>query len=180
MPASAAAQGFDAERFVPAAGAASELSVESPVVPYHLGLGLGLFFNFADNPVVEVDTGTGEELSKPLDHSLSADLIASIGLWDFFELGLHLPVHLIQDGDDYAVGGATLRGAAGIGDLRVVPKFTLWAPGDFDNHLVAANRSAFKITRLWPLTLETETDGKEQQRVHNPPFSVGHHGASPS
>ena len=36
-------RGFDGERLAPAAGAAGGVFVERPIVPFHLGYGLGLF-----------------------------------------------------------------------------------------------------------------------------------------
>ncbi|HET6610980.1 MAG TPA: transporter, partial [Kofleriaceae bacterium] len=124
----ARAQGFDAERFTPAAGAESDLAVESPVTPLHLGVGLGLFLNYADDPLVVTDTATGDVVSRPIDSALTADLIASIGLFDRFELGAQIPVHIIYDGDSTASEGA--------GDLHLVPKLTLLGAGDVDSHFV--------------------------------------------
>jgi OmpA-OmpF porin, OOP family len=134
-PGGARADGFDAERFVPSAGAAGGFVVEHPVVPFHFGLGLGLFLNFADDPVVERDTGTGEILARPVDTSLSADLLASLGLFGFAELAIHLPVHLIYDGDEGAMaGGSALSARGGVGDLRLVPKVRLWSAGTEERH----------------------------------------------
>jgi outer membrane protein OmpA-like peptidoglycan-associated protein len=130
----AAAQGFDAERFVPAVGGESQFTVEHPATLFHLGYALGLFVDLADDPVIERDTATGEIVSRPLDLSLSTNLVASLGLFDRAELGLHLPVHLIYSGDDFAGGGVNLSASGGLGDLRFVPKLTLWGGGDAEQH----------------------------------------------
>src|SRR5215212_4626879 len=99
VPAARAQQaGFDGERLAPAAGAAGGVFVERPVVPFHLGYGLGLFLHFADDAVVVRDAA-GAMTGKPLDGAFSGDLLGSIGLFDFFELAVHLPVRLYYQGD---------------------------------------------------------------------------------
>jgi outer membrane protein OmpA-like peptidoglycan-associated protein len=130
----ASADGFDAERFVPAAGAEGDFTAEHPAVPFHLGFGLGLFVDFADDPVVERDLDSGDIVSRPLDHSLSANLLGSIGLFDWAELGLHLPLHLIYSGDDFVDGATALSANGGAGDLRMVPKISVWGGGDAERH----------------------------------------------
>ncbi len=127
----AAAQGLDAERFTPAVGAEGGFVNEHPAVPFHLGWSLGLFFNFADDQVVERNDA-GDTLSKPVDTALSADLVGSLGLAGWFEVGLGLPIHMIYDGDPY--GG--LAAGAGLGDLRLVPKFALLRTGSLDQHIL--------------------------------------------
>src|SRR5947209_155943 len=84
--------GFEGERLAPAAGAAGGVFVERPVVPFHLGYGFGLFLHFADDAVVVRDAAGGATLGTPLDGAASADLLASLGLFDFLELAVHLPV----------------------------------------------------------------------------------------
>src|SRR5262245_38571470 len=122
--ATAAADGLDAERFVPATGAEGTFVPDHPAVPFHLGWGLGLFLNFADDQVVQRD-GTGNELSKPVDTAFTADLLGSIGLFGFSEIGLGLPIHIVWDGDPYGMYAAT----RGVGDLRLVPKFAILRRG---------------------------------------------------
>jgi hypothetical protein len=127
-PAARAQQsGFDGERLAPAAGAAGGVFVERPVVPFHLGYGLGLFLHFADDAVVVRDAATGATIGKPLDGAVSTDLLGSIGLFDHFELALHLPLRLYYHGDGSA---APLLASRGIGDLRVVPKVSFFRRGD--------------------------------------------------
>ena len=130
LTATAWGQGLDGERFAPATGAAGGLLLERPVVPAHLGYGLGLFLNFADDAVVARDQASGETVGTPLDHGLSADLLASLGLFAYFELALHLPVRLLWAGDATTVGGSALEAAPGLGDLRLVPKVAFGWMGD--------------------------------------------------
>jgi outer membrane protein OmpA-like peptidoglycan-associated protein len=133
----AAAEGLDGERFVPATGAAGGFSTEHPHVPHHLGWSIGLFLNFADDPIVEKTT-TGDDLTKVVDTAFTGDLTASIGFFRRLELGLHLPVHIIYSGDPYISGGTTLEPNGGVGDLRLVPKLQILSSGDLDQHFLLA------------------------------------------
>lgn len=73
------AESLDAERFTPATGAEKGFAIEHPSVPFHLGWGLGLFFDLADDPVVEADED-GDVLRRPLDTAASLDLLGALGL----------------------------------------------------------------------------------------------------
>jgi outer membrane protein OmpA-like peptidoglycan-associated protein len=136
VPLAAGADGFDAERFTPAAGAAGAFTAEPPVVPFHLGWSVGLYLNLADDPVIVRDQASEEITARPVDTSLGADLLASLGLWRRFELALHLPLRLVLDGDsDVRTPSTTLSAGAGLGDLRLVPRVVLWGAGDASKHL---------------------------------------------
>lgn len=132
---SAAAEGLDAERFVPAVSAEGGFVQEHPMVPYHLGWGVGMFLNFADDPVVVKDSD-GNDLSKVVDTAVSADVLASIGLWRRLELGVHIPVHLVYSGDPYNAGGTTLDASGGLGDIRFVPKVQILSTGTLEKHFL--------------------------------------------
>jgi outer membrane protein OmpA-like peptidoglycan-associated protein len=119
--------GFDGERLAPATGAAGYVFVEQPVVPFHLGYGLGLFLHFADDAVVVRDAATGAVVGTPLERAASLDLLASIGLFNRLELGFGLPVRLSYAGDGSA---APLVASRGIGDLRVAPKLMIAKGGN--------------------------------------------------
>src|SRR5215211_609085 len=124
--ASASAQGLDGQRYDPPAGAAGGLAVERPVVPRHLGFGLGLVGNYSYEAVVWRDSGGSTVYGKPLEHALTLDLLASIGLGNVFELAVDLPLHAIYQGDSSLQSAAA---APGIGDLRVVPKLAFTSRG---------------------------------------------------
>lgn len=141
------AEGFDAERFQPAAGAAGGFMVERPIVPLHLGFGFGLMMNYALNSVVLRDEGNDQIVSRPLQHSFSFDLLASVGLFDFLEIAADLPIHALYTGDDTSVGGETFSASGGVGDLRLVPKAAWWLGG-----WPAIN---FYIGGVMPITLPT-------------------------
>jgi outer membrane protein OmpA-like peptidoglycan-associated protein len=119
----AAADGFNGQRFSPAAGAAGGFWLERPLIQPHLGWSLGMFLHYADDPVV-LDSDTGV-VARPLERALTLDLIASLGLFEFAELAVHLPVHVVYTGDTTLVGGNVLAASEGIGDLRITPKMRL-------------------------------------------------------
>ena len=54
---------------------------------------------------------------------VTADLVASIGLFGWSEIGIGLPIHMVYSGDTFTSGNALLDANAGVGDLRLVPKF---------------------------------------------------------
>jgi outer membrane protein OmpA-like peptidoglycan-associated protein len=145
----ARAQGLDGERFAPAAGAAGGFAVERPAVPGHLGYGLGLFLHLADDALVVRDRPTGEPRSQLLDTAFSLDLIGSIGLFDRFELGVHLPLRLVYDGEADTIDGGALAAASGLGDVRLVPKLILLHDGD--------ESSGFLLGLAAPVSLPTGT-----------------------
>lgn len=129
------ADGLDGERFVPSVGAEGTFVNEHPAVPSHLGWSLGLFLSFADDQIV-LRAPSGDVASHPLHTGLTSDLTASLGLFGWAELGVGLPLHLIYDGDAYVAGTARLDAGAGIGDLRLVPKFALLRRGDVRRHVL--------------------------------------------
>lgn len=138
----AAAQGLDAERFVPAVGSEPGFVFEHPAVSRHLGWGLGLFVDLADDPVV-ARNGAGDVVARPLDTAATVDLVGAIGLFGWSEVGVHLPLQLVYDGDGDAA-------SAGLGDLRLVPKVALLRSGGADRHVL--------LGLALPLSLPTGDD----------------------
>ena len=133
--AAARADGLDGERFVPSVGAEGTFVVEHPSVPSPWGWSLGLFLNYADDQIVLRDAA-GNVASHPLHTGLTTDLTGSIGLFGWAELGIGLPLHLIYEGDAFTAGGSRLDANAGIGDLRLVPKFALLRRGTLRRHVL--------------------------------------------
>jgi outer membrane protein OmpA-like peptidoglycan-associated protein len=139
------ADGLDGERFAPAVGAEGGFVNEHPTVPFHLGWSIGMFVNVADDPVVQVDAN-GKILGKPVDTAGTADVVASLGLWNRVELGIGLPVHVVYDGDPYGA----LKADAGVGDLRFVPKIAIIRTGSLENH--------FELGIALPVSFPTGND----------------------
>ena len=87
---------------------------------------MGLVGHYASDAVVLRDQATGAIVAHPLQHALTLDVLASIGLGEVFELALALPLHVVYQGDAPAAGGVASRG---VGDLRLVPKLAFTSPG---------------------------------------------------
>ena len=120
-PGRARADGFDGQRFHPAAGAAGGLFVERALVPQNLGFGFGLFLNYGYAPVLDRDRATGANIFV-LQHAMTGDLLASIGLGNIFELAVDIPVDLAWIGVTDVFDGQRLSTNTGMGDIRLVPK----------------------------------------------------------
>jgi len=142
------ADGFDGQRFVPAAGAAGGLIVERPIVPQHLGFGVGLYLNYGYDAVVDRDRPAGVT-RHVLRHEFSLDLIGSIGLGNIFELAAALPIDAVYLGDVTTIDGQRLAAGAGVGDLRLVPKLA-WQFGK--------TRLNYGIGFMLPITFPTGDD----------------------
>lgn len=130
----ARAQGFDGQRYVPPAGAAGGLLVERAVIPNGTTGSGALFLNFADDPVVVSEVSSGEILYRPIHGALAVDVMGSFAVGGRFEIAAHLPVLAVVDGDPLG----TFVAAPGLGDLRVVPKFTFLGGPDEEGFRLGA------------------------------------------
>ncbi len=89
----------------------------------------GLWAGAQDDPLVVVqDMGDGSErIGRLVDHRVGGSLVASIGVLDFLQAGVELPVIFSQDqslgSSPVGMGGDLSR--VGLGDIRIVPKLGL-------------------------------------------------------
>ena len=124
--------GVDSQYFEPGSGANDILGVRSSAVVPHLGGHAGLFVNLSQGSLRLRDVGTGARY-RLVDLKTGVDVVGSIGLLDWVEVGLSIPATLWQDGETSAVyvldTGSGVEGA-GMGDLCVTPKVRLLG-GDF-------------------------------------------------
>lgn len=82
----------------------------------------GLYFNYAHNALRLKQPGSKTPLSG-VEHSVYADLFASISLYEYVELSVVLPVALYQStGVDVDPLKTFLKGETGLGDLRILLK----------------------------------------------------------
>ncbi len=114
------------QQFAPAPGGDTNyVTVQGSSVLPHLMPSFGLYLNYAYEPLILTRLSTGEEV-KLLEHQLQADLLAALGLFDFAELGVAMPLTLWQSAGDNGdtLGVRDLDGFVA-GDLRLYPKFRL-------------------------------------------------------
>ncbi len=132
-PARAQAQSEPPSRFVPQRfEPAATRSAGYFALPGARSLGagfydLGVVLDHADDVLVVRDAASGERIGAIVGDQLRAHLIAAVGLTDWLDLGVGLPVYLGQSGDALAdVPGPSAGDAGvGVGDLRVVPRLRL-------------------------------------------------------
>jgi outer membrane protein OmpA-like peptidoglycan-associated protein len=128
----ARADGFDGQRFQPAAGAAGGLEVERAMVPRHLGFGFGFFLHYGYDAVVDRDRPAGVT-RHVLQHGLTLDFMGSLGLGNIFEIAFVLPVDAVWQGDTTDFQGAHLATGPGVGDVKLVPKMAWQFGGQYLN-----------------------------------------------
>jgi outer membrane protein OmpA-like peptidoglycan-associated protein len=124
----------DIERFRPAADTFGYGVVQSATTLDHLQLGVGLWGNYSDDPLVlvwegERVLGSDENGDGIIDNRAMADLQVGIGLSPYFSLTIDAPVVLWQQGFDPAsADNPNLNPelvASGISDIRVTPKIAM-------------------------------------------------------
>ncbi|HEY1098770.1 MAG TPA: OmpA family protein [Myxococcota bacterium] len=118
------------DRFRPTIDDKGLAVTEGGAIPGHLAWQAGLILNYGLNPLV-LRNDSGEVVSAIVAHRLVGDAQFTIGLFEYFSLGLDIPLTLAQIGGDVpaglegAVGVADGLATIGVGDIRVVPKIRL-------------------------------------------------------
>jgi outer membrane protein OmpA-like peptidoglycan-associated protein len=97
---------FSPQLFHPAPGPDEFITVEPAAPLHHLGLDLGVFFNYGRNvfTIYNYDPVKKEVTSLravPISSLLAADVWFGIGLWDRLQIAIALPMALYQTGDDF-------------------------------------------------------------------------------
>jgi outer membrane protein OmpA-like peptidoglycan-associated protein len=92
---------------------------------------VGFLTHLATNPLV-LTTALGDRVSSPVSSVVTLDVLGAIGVGDWFELGLDIPLIVSQSGDVVTeVANADVSDAGfGLGDIRVIPKVVLLGPDD--------------------------------------------------
>jgi outer membrane protein OmpA-like peptidoglycan-associated protein len=133
---------FDTNLFEPTASARAIFSIERAQIPSHLTFTAGLWASYANSPfVARIRNGTNVRTVPIVSNDLRAELHASLGLFQFIELTVAMPVALttharaIADGqgglvaDFRADGGANsttaLATSIRAGDLRAAVKIPI-------------------------------------------------------
>jgi outer membrane protein OmpA-like peptidoglycan-associated protein len=129
---------FSPQLFHPAPGPDQFISVEPARPLRHKAWGVGLFFNYARNTlaILEFNDATNRTAGSRADllaHALSLDLWAAVGIVNWLQLAVTLPMTLYQTGSDFVSenprpGGTQVPAADGfaLGDPRLHIKVKLY------------------------------------------------------
>ncbi len=124
---------FQVEQFEPLPAPQTNLGNLAGSAPLgHLAPSFGLTLHLVDDPI-EVRTN-GDTTTKLVDDQLKAELLAAAGLFGWADVGVAIPVVLLQSADDLtAFGNPDGVRSFGIADIRVVPRVRMikpeWAGG---------------------------------------------------
>ncbi|MEO1271198.1 MAG: transporter, partial [Myxococcota bacterium] len=112
---------LDIQNFQPVNGPFGIFSVDSSTSSNHLQFSGGFVLNFASEPLTLVPDDPSLSSEPIVEDQLVGDVVAALGLYDIVEVGLALPIYLVNNA---AVGTENLDGAT-LGDLRLRPKLTV-------------------------------------------------------
>ncbi|WNG51175.1 outer membrane exchange protein TraB [Archangium minus] len=117
---------FDVQAFRPL-GAAQDLVGVGQTRPIsHLSVSGGAYLNFALDPLVLVAAGTNSKSLSIVGNRLQLDIMASVGLLDWIELGLDMPLVMFQSSDNLeAIGTEGFIQSFTPGDLRLTTKVSI-------------------------------------------------------
>jgi outer membrane protein OmpA-like peptidoglycan-associated protein len=117
---------FDVQAFRPL-GAPQDLVVVGQSRPLsHLSISGGAFLNFSLDPLVLVAAGTKAKALSVVGSRLQLDVMASVGLLDWVELGVDMPLVLAQGSDNLeAIGTEGYIQSFVPGDLRLTAKVAI-------------------------------------------------------
>lgn len=131
-----AAQGFDAQSYRPLPSQGLNYGATASALTLgHLEWEAGGVLNYAHGGLAQRDA-SGDIVHRPIQSMLTLDALGSIGLLGELEIGLHLPIHLVTNGDDAPAGTDFLEvdGGTGLGDLRLLPKYRFFSTARGDSN----------------------------------------------
>ena len=120
--------------FRPAAHEKDLFTVFGTRIPDHLRWTASAMLNFGKNPLVFVDQSTGtNRRDEVIRNRLTLDLMGTIALYDWVDVGLAIPVHLLNSGQagGFAAPSQPVPSFA-LGDLRLTPKLKILNRKDDD------------------------------------------------
>jgi len=115
--------------FKPTANASHYFTTESAFVLPHLSPSFGLALSYAHRPLELYLSQANTSVNKVIRHQIIADFTMGLGLMNRFELGLGLPMALLQTSEDIV----SFRGTddadlgSGLGDIRFLPKARIYS-----------------------------------------------------
>jgi outer membrane protein OmpA-like peptidoglycan-associated protein len=126
---SALSSGYPVERFRLTPDRSAVLDVEFGRVVNHLDFDIGLYVGGANDPLVFNRTSSKERVGTIITDRIGGSLVGAIGLFDWVQLGVEIPVILFQAGQrdikDITLQSLPQLATTGLGDIRFVPKIRI-------------------------------------------------------
>ncbi len=145
----AGAQSSRADALLPGYGPFDVVGVRAGRVLPHLGVHAGVALGYVNDSVV--GTGAGGKDVRLVHHRASAFLVGGVGLFDWVDVGLIVPVVLESRSQSFPEGGG---GQAGLGSAHLVTRLGLVGRG---------RDSGFGLALVVDLGLPTHSDGLPRQ-----------------
>ncbi len=95
----ARADGLALNRFDPAPVGDRMFGVQSPFAAGHITPHVGLYLDYAHNPLVLRTTDTNDNIASVVNNQLFLHLNGSFSLWNRLNINVDVPVALFQSGD---------------------------------------------------------------------------------
>ncbi|MBM7113086.1 outer membrane exchange protein TraB [Archangium primigenium] len=115
--------GFDVQAFRPLGAPQDLVGVGQSRPLSHLSISGGAYLNFSLNPLVLVVSGTDAKALGVVNNRLQLDVMASVGLFDWLEFGIDMPLVLLQNSDNLeAIGTEGFIRSFTPADLRLMVK----------------------------------------------------------
>lgn len=118
----------DPENYKPSPFANDSMSLIGADLMEHLSFGLGLFLDYERNPLTIRDTAADAAIRTVVGDHLTGDITASLGLFEWVDIGLAVPVVLFQDGKGWS--GDDKLPPATLGDIRFAPRVRIYRTED--------------------------------------------------
>jgi outer membrane protein OmpA-like peptidoglycan-associated protein len=138
---------INADFFRPSVHPGDILGIQTATQPKSLDWGAGAWFTFNAKTLRLVGDSSGQDY-QILSQQLITDIYGHIGLFDFLDIGLDIPVALMSKGDAPSAGSSLTKvGGAALGDLRLGLKGTF----------LGGNGKGFGLALAEDLTFPTAT-----------------------
>ncbi|MDH5675667.1 MAG: OmpA family protein [Myxococcales bacterium] len=124
--------GFPVDNFKPAASARGFWVTENGTLLGHLHPSVNLYAHYASRPLQLINTDTGDRQQELIKDRLNLDLLMAMGFFDILELGVAVPVTVLQDTGSLRLLDRPVGDDAGAGlrDIRIIPKIQVAAATD--------------------------------------------------
>ncbi len=144
--------GLDTERFKPSTDSQGVILTEGGQGEKAGDLNLGLYFHYSRRPLV-INDADGNLLRSLVTDRLAANFYLSMGMTDWLTVAVDVPAFFYQSGETLDVTGESLGlASAGLGDIRISPKFTV----------LRQERFGVSLALSVPVTLPSGDEGAYQ------------------